>query len=158
MIDILLYLDVWLILYCFQTYDWDLIGITRIIDILLGLDVSLIFYCFPIHVYTCTCIYMYIHVYTCIYMYIHAYTCRFTLLHPWNTFHNFATSNRHEWGQKKSYRGFRTTPRTGILRSFFLEWSWLAIGAIGQRFVWKTNDCLIAGPCFFTKSAGFGRI
>ena len=62
------------------------IGIRRIIDILLGLDVSLIFYCFPIHVYTCTCIYMYIHVYTCIYMHIHvgSHFCtletRFTIL------------------------------------------------------------------------------
>ena len=46
MIDILLFVDVWLISYCLYTYDWYFIVFRRMIDILLFFDVWLIIYCF----------------------------------------------------------------------------------------------------------------
>ena len=80
-----------------------------------------------IHVYTCmymyihvytfiyTCIHMYIHVYTCIYMYIYVYTCIHVYIHD-TLFLQLQTDTNEV--RKKSYRGFRTTARTGISRSF----------------------------------------
>ena len=109
-IEILLVLYVSSIFYCFYKYHRYFIGFMRIIDILLVYKYHWYFIGFT------RIIDILLVFYTCIYMYIHVY----------------ATSNRREWGQKKSYRGFRTTPRTIILRSFFLEWSWVAIGAIGH--------------------------